>query len=405
MTQATRRRMVGRDPHEPGRVATPLELLYDLCFAVAFGIAGSQFAHYFSEHSYGIALTGFAFAVFAICWTWIQFSWFASAFDPDDWLYRVTVMVQMVGVVVVALGLPVAFHSMHEGHGLDIRVMVSGYVVIRLAQLANWFRLYLQAPEYRSACIRNIAAVLVSQALWLALAFAHLDLATMAWLLPILIVLETTGPIIGEGRGEGTPWHSHHITERFSLLAIITLGEGVIGTVASVNAAQAGVKWTWEPVVLIVSGLLLVFGMWWVYFIVPWAEVIVERPRSRFVFSYGHILVLGTIAGTGATLHIAGYTLEGAEHHVSAEIAATVVAATVGCYLIVLHLLYSVASRSHDRIHSLLTLGSVLVAILGVVIVRAGTELPWGILIISLAPLVTVIGTETRRRSTTAVNH
>ncbi|HNJ79508.1 MAG TPA: low temperature requirement protein A, partial [Marmoricola sp.] len=73
MTQATRRRMVGRDPHEPGRVATPLELLYDLCFAVAFGIAGSQFAHYFSEHSYGIALTGFAFAVFAICWTWIQF--------------------------------------------------------------------------------------------------------------------------------------------------------------------------------------------------------------------------------------------------------------------------------------------------------------------------------------------
>ncbi|HNA98785.1 MAG TPA: hypothetical protein PLC19_04895 [Marmoricola sp.] len=63
------------------------------------------------------------------------------------------------------------------------------------------------------------------------------------------------------------------------------------------------------------------------------------------------------------------------------------------------------ASRSHDRIHSLLTLGSVLVAILGVVMVRAGTELPWGILIISLAPLVTVIGTETRRRSTTAVSH
>ncbi|MGB0877379.1 MAG: hypothetical protein ACPGXI_10010 [Mycobacterium sp.] len=39
------RRMVGRDPHEPNRAATPLELLFDLTFVVAFGIAAAQFAH------------------------------------------------------------------------------------------------------------------------------------------------------------------------------------------------------------------------------------------------------------------------------------------------------------------------------------------------------------------------
>lgn len=65
--------MQGRDPQESGRVATPLELLYDLCFAVAFGIAGHQFAHLFSQHHYLAALTGFGFAVFAICWSWISF--------------------------------------------------------------------------------------------------------------------------------------------------------------------------------------------------------------------------------------------------------------------------------------------------------------------------------------------
>ena len=39
------RRMAGRDPHERHRVATPLELLFDLTFVIAFGIAASEFAH------------------------------------------------------------------------------------------------------------------------------------------------------------------------------------------------------------------------------------------------------------------------------------------------------------------------------------------------------------------------
>ena len=37
--------MSGRDPYEQHRAATPLELLYDLTFVVAFGVAGEQFAH------------------------------------------------------------------------------------------------------------------------------------------------------------------------------------------------------------------------------------------------------------------------------------------------------------------------------------------------------------------------
>jgi low temperature requirement protein LtrA len=36
----------------------------------------------------------------AISWAWINFSWFASAYDTDDWIYRLTTMLQMVGVIV-----------------------------------------------------------------------------------------------------------------------------------------------------------------------------------------------------------------------------------------------------------------------------------------------------------------
>ena len=44
-----------------------------------------------------------------ISWAWINFSWFASAYDTDDWLFRLLTMVQMVGVLILALGLPAMF--------------------------------------------------------------------------------------------------------------------------------------------------------------------------------------------------------------------------------------------------------------------------------------------------------
>jgi low temperature requirement protein LtrA len=111
--------MSGRDPYEQHRVATPLELLYDLTFAVAFGVAGEQFAHLVEEAHFAAGLIGFGFAIFAVCWCWINYSWFASAYDTDDWAFRVATMVRMAGVIVLALGLPPVLHSIDAGHTID----------------------------------------------------------------------------------------------------------------------------------------------------------------------------------------------------------------------------------------------------------------------------------------------
>jgi low temperature requirement protein LtrA len=120
------RPMSGRDPYKQHRVATPLELMYDLTFVVGFGVAGEQFAHLLAEGDFAAHLIGFGFAIFAVCWCWINFSWFASAYDTDDWAFRVATMVQMVGVIVLALGLPGVFHSIDEGHTIDNSVAVAG---------------------------------------------------------------------------------------------------------------------------------------------------------------------------------------------------------------------------------------------------------------------------------------
>ncbi len=145
-------RMTGRDPDEGHRAATPLELLFDLAFVVAFGAAGTELAHTYAENHVGAGLAAFGLSVFAICWAWINMAWFASAFDTDDWLYRLLTMVQMAGVIIVALGLPPLFASVVAGGDIDNRTMVAGYVVMRVPMVFHWLRAAKGHPARRKAC-------------------------------------------------------------------------------------------------------------------------------------------------------------------------------------------------------------------------------------------------------------
>jgi low temperature requirement protein LtrA len=146
------RRMGRRDPNQLQRVATPLELLFDLTFVIAFGLAVSQFAHALAEGHLRTALIGFGFASFAISWAWINFSWFSSAYDTDDWIFRVVTMVQMIGVLVLAIGLPRMFGSLERGNHLDNSAMVLGYVIMRIAMVFQWLRAARQDPARRRSC-------------------------------------------------------------------------------------------------------------------------------------------------------------------------------------------------------------------------------------------------------------
>lgn len=94
--------MVARRRDEEHRVATPLGLLFDLCFVVAVGQAGAELVSAFAEERIGPGLLNYAMVFFAVWWAWMNFTWFASAYDNDDVLYRVTTLVQIAGVLVLA---------------------------------------------------------------------------------------------------------------------------------------------------------------------------------------------------------------------------------------------------------------------------------------------------------------
>src|SRR3954464_4528654 len=91
-----RRRFIGRDPHEPHRSATPLELFYDLTIVVAFGTAADELAHFIADGHALAGMAGFAFGAFVVVWGWLNSRWSASASDTDDWLFRIATRVQMV---------------------------------------------------------------------------------------------------------------------------------------------------------------------------------------------------------------------------------------------------------------------------------------------------------------------
>jgi low temperature requirement protein LtrA len=390
-----RRRFQGRDPHEDHRSATPLELLYDLTLVVAFGVAADELAHFVADDHVVAGIAGFAFAAFSASWAWVGYSWFASAYDTDDWLFRLATMVQMVGVIVLALGIQPMFESIDHGDTIDSGVMVVGYVIMRAALVPLWALVARHDPQRAPAARTYITVIGISQIGWIALVFTDLPVVTTFALYVPLIVLEMTGPFIAE-RKSTTPWHPHHIAERYGLLVIITLGEVILGTVAALNALVHGdAGWTVDAALLAVAGVGLAFGCWWMYFSVPWAEPLIRRPGrfSGFVFGYGHLAIFAPLAGMGGGVHVAAYVLAD-----EAEIGATGTVLSVvipfAVFALAFYVVYSVLLHTNDPFH--LWLLAVTAAILGVAVVLAvaGVSVTVCLLVVMLAPAVTVVGYE-----------
>jgi low temperature requirement protein LtrA len=385
----------GRDPDEPHRAATPLELLYDLTFVVAFGTAAERFAHYLALGHIAAAIGGFTVAVVAVSVAWLNYSWFASAYDTDDWVFRIATLIQMVGVTVLALGMREMFASIdHGGPSLDVRVQTLGYVVMRVSMVFLWAQVARQDCARKATARKYIWAIGTAQLVWVTTAFLPLPAVAFIAVGAVVFPVELVGPVYAERRAT-TPWHAGHVAERHGLLVIITLGEGIVGTVAAVDAlVHSADGWTVDAAVLLVAGVGLTFGMWWMYFVVPWGNLL-ERHRERSaVWSGGHILLFASIAAVGAGLHVAAYILEGR----SSVITTAAVLIVTAPLLVFVLLTYALAFwLLGQRVSLNLMLLAVRVGVLGLptACAAAGLGLAWCVLLLMLTPVITVIAFET----------
>jgi low temperature requirement protein LtrA len=339
-------RMTGRDPDESHRVSTPLELLFDLTFVVAVAQAASQLRHALADGQSGHALAGYAVVFFALWWAWVNFTWFASAYDTDDVAYRLLTLLQMAGVLVFAAGIPAAFQH------FDFAITVAGYVIMRLAMVAQWLRAAHGNPEGRAGPLRYAVGVTVIQACWVGFLFLHGPAALVGFI--VLGAAEIAVPVWAEFAGQATPWHPEHITDRYGGFTIIVLGEVVAAIATAVEDALGDKQASPGLVTVAAAGLLLVFALWWSYFKHSAAEEIRQSLRWTFVWAFGHYLIFAAVAALGAGLQISIETLTHSIR-VSPQYAALAVAIPVATYLVVYGLLTTRTAKSASARLTLLT--------------------------------------------------
>ncbi|WP_438352947.1 low temperature requirement protein A [Microbacterium sp. CJ88] len=343
------------------------------------------------------AVGGFAFAMGAIIWAWINYSWFASAFDTDDWAFRVMTMVQMTGVIILAIGIPPMFASIDAGASLDTGVLVAGYVVMRLAMVGQWLRAAAGDPTHRRIALTYALFIGIAQFGWVLTAILPLGVLGTLIAAALLWVLELSGPYIAErrgvARGEGmTPWHPHHIAERYSLLAIIALGETVLGTLSAAQAVSATQGWSLDAVAVIGAGVALTFALWWTYFLLPSGPVLEVARDRAFPWGYGHYFVFAAIAAVGAGLHVLGYVFDD-HYHVTTLTAISSIAVPVIVYLAALLIIH--ALLLHGWPHGgAVKLTGVALAVLSIVAAAAGLPLWLCLLIVLAAPVSLVVAYE-----------
>jgi low temperature requirement protein LtrA len=286
--------MRARSPHEAHRVSTPLELFFDLVFVVAVAQAAAGLHHGISEAHALEALVSYAMVFFAIWWAWMNFTWFASAYDTDDVPYRLLVFVQLAGALILAAGVPRAFEER------NFSIVTAGYSLMRLAQVAQWLRAARSDSAHRTTASRYALGLTVIQIGWIGLLFVPTPLRWVGF--AALVAAELAVPVWAERTG-ATTWHPEHIVERYGLFTIIVLGESILSASLAIQSDLQLDSLNVNLLGCIFGGLLIVFAMWWLYFERP-VQHIEDSLRTAFIWGYGHLLIFAAVAAVGAGLAV-----------------------------------------------------------------------------------------------------
>jgi low temperature requirement protein LtrA len=311
-----------RDAGEHHRAATPLELLYDLVLVIAVGAAAAGLHHAVNENHVVEGIFAFLFVFWTLWWPWVNFTWFASAYDNDDVLYRCLVFLQMIGALMTAVGIK----DLSAG---NLTVLpLAGYIVMRIGMFALWLRA-ARSDRGRSGCaLRYALGIAVCQVIWvLWFLFAPAE-HRLLFALPIMI-LEMLVPAFAE-QTNPTPWHRHHIIERYGLLTIIVFGESLFSAASAIGEIAKD-QVNLDLWIAVASCFAILFSMWWIYFGERYHSAL-DTLRGAFAWGYFHYFVFASAAAAGAGIAV---LVDQITHH--AEISRTVanfaVAIPVSVYL------------------------------------------------------------------------
>ncbi len=163
-----------------------------------------------------------------------------------------------------------------------------------------------------------------------------------------------------------TPWHPHHIAERYGLFFIIVLGETILSVTLALRVAFDEEHPPTELWYVVAGGVLVTFCAWWLYFSRDNADVLTGNDVG-YVWGFGHYVIFASAAAIGAGLaaRIAYY---GHHAEVSDLVSSAFVTGPVAAFLAVL---WIVCLRLHDSSMRTASLFGAAIAALGRGDVRA----------------------------------
>ena len=283
--------MLPRDTKEAHRAATPLELFFDLVFVIAIAAAAAGLHHSVAEAHFVDGIIKYVAIFFAIWWAWMNYTWFASAYDNDDSLFRILTLVIIAGALTLAAGVSHFFTSS------NLTLVVVGFVIMRIAMVGFWLRAYKHDVTRKQTALWYAVGIALVQVYWVALLLLQPLTPAMFYMgFALGAFLELSVPFFAERKAQ-TPWHRHHIIERYGLLNIIVLGETLLaGSIALNSAAE---HFDLALIHSAISALVIVFALWWLYFSRE-EHLNAQDLSMALTWGYGHLVIYIAGAAVGA---------------------------------------------------------------------------------------------------------
>ncbi|MEJ7708022.1 MAG: low temperature requirement protein A [Nocardioidaceae bacterium] len=291
---------------------TTLELLFDLVFVFAFTQVTQLMA---DDPTATGALRGLVLLAL-LWWAWCSYAWLGNQAHADEGLVRLTVIVAMVAMFVVALAIPESFADLPGGLFAPF-VLAACYAVVRLAHLACYLVAAKDDPELQHQLL--LTAVPVAGACAMLVVGGALGPPYQAGLWALALLVDYAGIWLAGTSG----WRVNspvHFAERHGLIVIVALGESLVAIGVGVTERPISVA----VITASILGVAVAVSLWWLYFdvVAHVAEGVLSATQgparsklARDSYTYLHFPIVISIIFLALGLKKVLEYVSDAEHH------------------------------------------------------------------------------------------
>lgn len=296
--------------------ATTLELFFDLVFVFAL----TQVTALMADDVTGKGLLRGLLLISVVWWCWVGYSWLTNVVKADEGATRVTLLVGMAAMFLLALSIPEAFVDLPGGLP-GPTVFAFAYLVLRAAHLLLFWVISDDDTALRRQVARFAPTMIGGTALLLLAAETSGDAQLLLWL--AAVVADYGGTFVIGARG----WRlnsARHFAERHGLIVIVGLGESIVAIGVGVTALPI----SWPIVVAAALGLAVSASLWWTYFDTSSLHAehalssVADEERvsmARTAFTYLHLPMMAGIVMLALGLKKVLEYVGDVEHHTLAD--------------------------------------------------------------------------------------